>query len=599
MIGDRLGKWVIYKELGRGGMGRVYLAREELSGQHAAVKVLAAELAQDEGFLHRFQREIETLSQLDHPGIVRFYEAGCEGLLYYYAMEYVAGQSLEEVLLDQHRLPWKEVLDIALQICPALKHVHDHGIIHRDLKPPNILLTTDGQVKLTDFGIAKVFASSHLTATGGVVGTAEFLSPEQAAGKPVSKRSDLYSLGVVLYTLLTGRTPFEGSNFLDLLHKHRYGQFDPPAKVTEDVPYELDEVVCKLLEKDPADRPSDCLVLGRQLESLRRKLERKGIATELGRGHDTTAAENKTGSAAGKGPGPATLMSKLMREELKRQKEGGPLHQALNKVWVLVPLLLLCVGVLVWSFWPASPESLYERGSELMKSDSLADKERAWRDFLEPLEKDHPGHAFKKEVAELRQQLEAARTQRDDRLAAKELFAQGDQLMKAASLEEKERAWRDYLEPLERKYPSHAFKKQVANLRQQLADARARHAPPPAAPAVSEAQRFYRLGEWLLLEGKPEEARRMWTDAKTLFGAVASEQEWVRLATKGLAELNDPAVAKARLAPVWAALKEAARLRDQGKQAEAERIWTTIEKRYAADPAAQEIVRAARAARLK
>src|SRR5271170_2892418 len=124
MIGERLGKWVIYKELGRGGMGRVYLAQEEIGGRQAALKVLSAELAQDAGFLHRFQREIETLRQLDHPHIVRFFEAAYENGLYFYAMEYVAGQSLEQALEEQDRLPWKEVLDIALQICPALKHVH-------------------------------------------------------------------------------------------------------------------------------------------------------------------------------------------------------------------------------------------------------------------------------------------------------------------------------------------------------------------------------------------------------------------------------------------------------------------------------------------
>src|SRR5262245_54506328 len=126
MIGDRLGKWVIYKELGRGGMGRVYLAQEELTGRQAAIKILAGELAQEAGFLIRFQREIETLSALDHPNIVRFYESGCENNLYFYAMEYVEGNSLEEILDAQGRLPWQEVLDIAQQVTPALRHVHDH-----------------------------------------------------------------------------------------------------------------------------------------------------------------------------------------------------------------------------------------------------------------------------------------------------------------------------------------------------------------------------------------------------------------------------------------------------------------------------------------
>src|SRR5262245_13822523 len=222
MNGDRLGKWILFKELGRGGMGRVYHAREEIGGREAAVKVLAAELAQDVGFLQRFQREIDILRQLEHPNIVRFYEAGCENGLYFYAMEYVEGESLEDTLGRQGRLPWRDVLDIALQVCPALKHVHDHGIIHRDLKPANLLRTTGGVIKLSDFGVAKVFAQGQLTAIGGVVGTAAYVSPEQAAGKPITKRSDLYALGAVLYTLLTGRPPFEGEGFVDVLHKHCY-----------------------------------------------------------------------------------------------------------------------------------------------------------------------------------------------------------------------------------------------------------------------------------------------------------------------------------------------------------------------------------------
>src|SRR5207302_7909179 len=224
----------------------------------------------------------------------------------------------------------------ALQVCPALRHVHDHGVIHRDLKPPNLIRTPAGQIKLMDFGIARVFGSSHLTATGGVVGTAEFLSPEQAAGKPVSKRSDLYSLGVVLYTLLTGRTPFEGTSYLDLLHKHRYAQFDPARRLVPAIPYELDELVCQLLEKDPDRRPADCLVLGKHLGVLQRKLERKSQPTDFGGNLAATVAENKPEVNLSDRAGPGTLMSQMVRAELDRQNLAGPLSRFLNRAWVLI-----------------------------------------------------------------------------------------------------------------------------------------------------------------------------------------------------------------------------------------------------------------------
>src|SRR5262249_12251608 len=245
--------------------------------ERVAVKVLTAALAQDPGFELRFRREVEVLRQLDHPNVVRYYESGTHDGHSFFAMEYVDGTDFEDLLHEHGSLPWPAGL--ALQVSLALKHAHDRGVIHRDLKPSNLLRATDGTVKLTDFGIAKVFAGTHLTATGGVVGTAEYLSPEQAVGKPVSKRSDLYSLGVVLYTLLTGRTPFEGETLVDLLHKHRYAQFDLPRKLVPDLPHDLETVVCQLLAKDPAERPADGLVLHRQLDRIRRKLERKARNT--------------------------------------------------------------------------------------------------------------------------------------------------------------------------------------------------------------------------------------------------------------------------------------------------------------------------------
>jgi serine/threonine-protein kinase len=474
MIGARLGPYVIEQELGRGGMGRVYLAHEEPGGGQAAVKVLAPELAQDTGFLQRFQREIEALGQLDHPNIVRFFQAGFQDGHYFYAMEYVKGLSFEELLHQAGRLPWPEVLDAAVQVAPALKHAHDRGIIHRDLKPPNLLRTPGGVVKLMDFGIAKVFASTRLTATGGVVGTAEYLSPEQAAGKPVTKRSDLYSLGVVMYTLLAGRTPFVGDSFLDLLHKHRFSQFDRPQKLVPEIPYELDEVVCLLLEKDPANRPADGAVLQRILESIRRKQERKAHATQASNPREHTVVDHQQApDSPNRAEGPATLMSRLMRQELDRQNKGGPVQQFFNRPWVIIPLFVLCVGVIVWTFWfrddgtdgstkqeeaatrLSEAERLYRLGVRHQKEGNLGAAQKDWEHVVQIFDGVRAERTWvlkaKNGLAELRDEADAkrwdtvraalrrARRLRDE---AKDLRADDKPAQAAQKQAQAERIWR-------------------------------------------------------------------------------------------------------------------------------------------------------------
>ncbi|MBI2805641.1 MAG: serine/threonine protein kinase [Planctomycetes bacterium] len=440
MIGDRLGKWVIFQELGRGGMGRVYLAQEELTGKQAALKVLAANLAQEIGFLQRFQREIETLGRLDHPHIVRFFEAGCEEGLYFYAMEYVEGMSLEQIIEEQGRLPWRDVLDIALQVTPALRHVHDHGVIHRDIKPSNLLLDRDGKIKLTDFGIAKVFASSHLTATGGIVGTAEYISPEQAAGKVVGKRSDLYSLGCVLYALLTGRTPFSGNSYVELLHKHRYGQFDAPRKFVPDLPPELDELVSQMLEKDPDKRPPDALVVYKQMASIRAKLDRQNTKTSADNRDLSTVAENRTDRVGLDAiPGPATLMSRLVRAELSEQSRSGPVARFFNHPIVLMCLFFACIGVLAYGLWPLNQEQLFERGARLMASESLHDMQRAWTDYLGPLEARFPEHPYKEEVNAFRARWEDAKAPRPSE--AQRFFQQGEILNQQGNIKAARQLW--------------------------------------------------------------------------------------------------------------------------------------------------------------
>jgi tRNA A-37 threonylcarbamoyl transferase component Bud32 len=445
MIGDRLGKWVIFKELGRGGMGRVYLAQEELTGRQAALKILAAELAQELGFLHRFQREIETLSRLDHPNIVRFFESGYENGLYFYAMEYVEGMSLEQILDKQSRLAWPDVLEIALQVTPALRHVHDHGVIHRDIKPSNLLLDKDGRIKLTDFGIAKVFASTHLTATGGIVGTAEFLSPEQAAGKVVGKRSDLYCFGCVLYMLLTGRPPFSGVSYVELLHKHRYGQFDRPQKFVAEIPHEIDELVCQLLEKDPDKRPRDALVFLKQLENIQRKLDRKSQTTSADNRDVSTRAENRTDKVSMEAlPGPATLMSRLMRDGLKEHQRGNAVARFFNRPVVLVVVLLACIGIFTYGLWPLSEDEMYKRGAGLMERGSLADMQRAWTEYLGPLENGYPEHRYKEELEKYRRKWENAKSAQPSE--AQRFYQQGELLRQQGNWAAAAHVWQNVID---------------------------------------------------------------------------------------------------------------------------------------------------------
>ncbi len=208
---EQLGPYRIERLLGRGGMGTVYAGVHLETGQRAAIKSLSVAVADDSNLRERFLTEIETLKKLKHPNIVQLYGDGEQDGHLFYVMELVEGQTLQEELQTGHRFDWQEVTTITIEVCQALKHAHDRGVIHRDLKPGNLLRTTDGHIKLSDFGIAKLFGATHLTVAGSVVGTADYMAPEQAEGKPITARTDLYSLGALMFTLLARRPPFHGS----------------------------------------------------------------------------------------------------------------------------------------------------------------------------------------------------------------------------------------------------------------------------------------------------------------------------------------------------------------------------------------------------
>ena len=263
----QIGRYEIEERLGQGGMGQVYLGRDPQTGERAAIKVLSAALAQEEGFLERFQREIEALRKFSHPHIVRLFEDGVDNGAPWFAMEYVPGGTLLDLLRSERRLDWRRAYALAIETCSALKAAHDQGVVHRDLKPSNLLIDPDEHVHLTDFGVAQSYAASQrLTVTGGVIGTAEYMSPEQAAGQRATRQSDLYSLGAVMYAMVTGRTPFTGNSTVEVMHKHRYGLFDRPRAVLPDLPRQVDDTICKLLEKNPDKRYPDAYVLMRHLQ---------------------------------------------------------------------------------------------------------------------------------------------------------------------------------------------------------------------------------------------------------------------------------------------------------------------------------------------
>lgn len=265
---ERLGPYRILRRLGRGGMGVVYEAEEQPGGQRVAVKLVAAAADPDHGLRSRFEAEIHTLRKLNHPNIVRLLGFGQESGRLYYAMELVEGESLESELARGRRFGWREVVQIAAQVCQALRHAHDRGIIHRDIKPSNLLLAPDGQVKLSDFGIARIFGQTRLTIPGNVVGTAEFMAPEQAEGQTAGPAADLYSLGAVMYVLLTGKPLFRARSLPEMLHKQRFEQPTPLASLVGDLPAELDRLIGQLLQKDPAQRPAAAEAVYRRLAAI-------------------------------------------------------------------------------------------------------------------------------------------------------------------------------------------------------------------------------------------------------------------------------------------------------------------------------------------
>jgi eukaryotic-like serine/threonine-protein kinase len=248
------GRYKIIEKVGGGGMADVYKAEDQVLGRTVALKILHKQFASDEGFLERFRREARAAAKLTHPNIVSIYDVGEEGGVHFIVMEFVKGMTLKKLIQKDAPLSTEKVVHISMQIAKAMEFAHEHEIIHRDIKPQNVIITDNGEIKVTDFGIARAGATSTMTRTGAVMGTAHYISPEQAQGSIVGPTTDIYSLGVVMYEMATGELPFRGENPVSVALKHINDTPIPPRSVFGDIPVSLEAVIIKCMTKNPNER---------------------------------------------------------------------------------------------------------------------------------------------------------------------------------------------------------------------------------------------------------------------------------------------------------------------------------------------------------
>jgi beta-lactam-binding protein with PASTA domain/tRNA A-37 threonylcarbamoyl transferase component Bud32 len=321
------GRYLVESELGRGGMATVFKGTDTVLGRPVAVKVLSPQYSGDANFVTRFRREAQAAASLNHPNLVSVYDTGTDDGVHFIVMEFVEAKTLADYLAGGGRIMPERSIEIAEAVCDALSVAHAHGIIHRDIKPANIMITSKGDVKVTDFGIARVISGADtLAQTAAVLGTASYLSPEQAQSQPVDQRSDIYSLGVALYEMVTGRPPFSGDSPVMVASKHVLEQPTPPSKLNADVSPELEAVIMKAMAKNPDNRYQDA-------DEMRADLER----ARLGQGVQATPLlpeSARTQRIAPAGPPTAVLPPAA-------PEDGGR-----RRWWIPALIILLILAVL-------------------------------------------------------------------------------------------------------------------------------------------------------------------------------------------------------------------------------------------------------------
>lgn len=378
-IGERVsGRYKIIDKVGSGGMANVYLAEDLILEREVAVKMMALDFQEDQNNYRRFQREATSTTELTHPNIVNVYDVG-EGDHPYIVMEHIDGLDLKEYIQEHHPIPYKKVIHIMQQVLNGIAYAHANGVIHRDIKPHNILIDNEGNIKITDFGIAVALSQNSITQTNSLLGSVQYISPEQARGNMVTKQSDIYSLGIVLYEMLTGSVPFEGESAVSIALKHFQTPIPSLHEFDSRIPQALENVVLKATAKEPRDRYESVREMAKDLEtalSPDRRDEAKFIPKDLS--DEDTLVLDATAAEVKKQTSPQPTEPVVSKEEEKEEPAGEPKKKKRRWLFLLIPLLILIVVLFILLQRPGQvdiPAELvgitYDDAVELLEEHSL------------------------------------------------------------------------------------------------------------------------------------------------------------------------------------------------------------------------------------
>ena len=367
LAGQEFGPFLIEKELGSGAMGAVYLARYIKNNHRVAIKIMSSTINSNasSSLVARFEREAEILKHLNNPNIVKLFGIGKFKGMRYYAMEVIEGETLEAILLRKGSFSWDETIELGKQICNALQHAHDNGVVHRDIKLSNLMVTKQGVLKLTDFGIAKDLDGTLLTGANCAIGTAAYMSPEQCRGEStITGKSDLYSLGVVLFELLTGKRPFRGNNAVELFLHHVQTKPERPSRINFEIPKFLDTLILHLLEKDPDDRPPSASVVAKILEEIRVKiLAQTSVGEDLAKSYADGTGLTKTSERK---------KARKLLARIGKKEEGTPWFRSCLFVSIMMLAVIFAFSWTMYEIFIRTPsaKSLIASAEKLIKTNS-------------------------------------------------------------------------------------------------------------------------------------------------------------------------------------------------------------------------------------